>query len=177
MAKFEDLIERVREVDEDLADELEEFKGSSLREKAKQADEAIARAEAAEKRVAELESAPKRREAFEKYGIDFDSLRKAERDLLEKYDGEITDEAIAEFVEQNELPVIESDGGETTEESDAEKIAGTAQRAGANGSRTPKVTPTDVSGWAADRWVRFAEANPDAAEALRRGETVTGVTG
>lgn len=177
MAKFEDVLERVRDLDEDLATELEEFKGSSLRKKAEERDSFETRVKELEAEVAKRDEAPKRQQAFEKYGIDFDALRPAEKRLLDVYDGELTDEAIAELVEENELPITESDTGEDDQDrSDADRIVENARRPN-QGSRVPKLTPEIVADWPIDRWVRFADANPDAAEVLRRGESVIGVTG
>ena len=180
MGDYEDILEQLREgtIDgEEAADRLDKFKGSSLRKKAEEAEAAVKERDELKAKVEAFEAAPKRQAAFEKAGIDFEALRPAEKALLEKYDGELTDEAIAELVEQNELPLVEEGGSDEEPDTDAERIASTAKRAGANGGRSPQVTPTDVAEWPADRWVKFAEANPDAAEALRRGETVTGVTG
>lgn len=178
--KFEDILDEVRDLDPEIAAELEAFKASSLRTKASERDEFERRALEAEEKVKKLEGASARDKAFGEYGIDFENLRPLERTALESYDGELTPEAIGEFVEKNQLPLTESSStteeSESEEESGARQIARTAQRAGANGSRVPKVTPEDVASWPADKWVRFADANPDAAEALRRGEEVTGVT-
>lgn len=179
MGEYEDILEQLREESisgEEAAERLEKFSATTLRKKAGERDSFEQRNKELEEELASLKAAPKRREAFEKYGIDFDALRPAEKRMLEQYDGELTDEAIAELVEQNELPTTESEEGEEEEESPAEKITAAARR-GASGSRVPKVTPEEVAEWPADKWVRFADANPDAAEALRRGEQVTGVTG
>jgi hypothetical protein len=178
MGRYEDLLEQVAELDSELAKELESFSGSGLRKQLAEAQERAKRAEELEAEVSALKAGPAREKAFREYGIDFNQLSKLERKALESYDGELTPEAIGTFVEENELPVTAAEGGETEEEqSDARRMASQAQRAGTNGGRTPQLSPEDVSSWAADKWVRFAEANPDAAEALRRGETVTGVTG
>lgn len=180
MGEYEDVLEQLREgtIDgEEAADRLDKFKGSSLRKKAEEAETAIRERDELKAKVEVFEAAPKRQAAFEKAGIDFEALRPAEKALIEKYDGELTDEAIAELVETNELPLVEEGEADAEPDTDAERIAGTAKRAGANGGRSPQVTPDMVGEWPADRWVKFAEANPDAAEALRRGETVTGVTG
>jgi hypothetical protein len=180
MGEYEDVLEEIREgtiSGEDAAERLEKFKATSLRKKAEERDEFEKRATEAEAKVEALESVPKRQAAFEKAGIDFEALRPAEKALIEQYDGEITDEAIAELVEANELPLVEEDPADAEPDTDAERIAGTAKRAGANGGRSPQLTPGDIGDWTADRWVKFADANPDAAEALRQGKTVTGVTG
>lgn len=180
MGEYEEILEQLREgtIDaEDAAERLEKYKGSSLRKKAEEAEAAVKERDELKAKVEAFEAAPKRQAAFDKAGIDFEALRPAEKALLEKYDGELTDEAIAELVEANELPLVEEDDSDKEPDTDAERIAGTAKRAGANGGRSPQITPDMVGEWAADRWVKFADANPDAAEALRRGETVTGVTG
>lgn len=179
MGEYEDILEQLREgsIDGDeAAERLERFSATSLRKKAGERDDFERKARELEEKLAKIEAVPKRREAFEKYGIDFEGLRPAEKRLLEQYDGELTDEAIAELVEQNDLPTIEAQApAETEGENQAAKIAEVAQR-GPSGSRVPKVTPADVAEWPADKWVRFSQENPDAAEALRQGKEVTGVT-
>jgi hypothetical protein len=180
MGEYEDVLEELREgtIDgEEAAERLGKFKGSSLRKKAEERDEFEKRATEAEAKVESLESIPKRQAAFEKAGIDFEALRPAEKALIEQYDGEITDEAIAELVEVNELPLVDEGGSDEEPDTDAERIVSSAKRAGANGGRSPQITPGDIADWTAERWVKFADANQDAAEALRQGKTVTGVTG
>lgn len=179
MGEYEEILEQLREgtIDaEDAAERLEKFKGSSLRKKAEEAEAAAKERDELKAKVEAYEAAPKRQAAFEKAGIDFEALRPAEKALLEKYDGELTDEAIAELVEQNELPLVEEGGTEEEPPTDAERIAAGAKRRGADGGRSPQITPDDVGSWPADKWVKFADANPDAAEALRQGKTVTGVS-
>jgi hypothetical protein len=175
------VLERLREEGgfEDEVEILEKYSKGRLREAAGRSKELEEKVATLEAELAKRDEAPKRREAFEKYGIDFDGLRPAEKALLEKYDGELTDEAIADLVEANELPLREPDEGsdEESEEEPARKIADAARRAGANGSGKSSLSPADIADWPADRWVRFADANPDAAEALRQGKTVVGVTG
>lgn len=179
MDEYSEVIERLRDeggFDDEIA-VLEKFEKGSLRKQAGRSTELEARVKELEGEIAKRDEAPKRQEALQKYGIDFDALRPAEKRLLASYEGELTDEAIGALVEENDLPVVDSAQEESEEEpSDAEKIAGAARRAGSNGSGANKIEPGDIAGWSADRWVRFAEANPDAAEALRQGKTVTGVT-
>lgn len=48
----------------------------------------------------------------------------------------------------------------------------------ANGSETPSssiITPALVAEWAPDKWVKFSESHPDAAEMLKRGQEVRGI--
>lgn len=47
--------------------------------------------------------------------------------------------------------------------------------AGAEGTDAGTLTPESVSSWPMDKLLRLKESNPDAFEALKRGETVRGV--
>lgn len=180
MAKLDELIEELRESDrEDDAQELEKLKGSTLRTKAAKADELEKERDQLAAKVAELETAPKRTKAFEEYGIDLGNLSKAERALLEKYDGELDSDSIGALVEEFELPVNESSTNETdtNEAPAAAKIAQAARRSqdGGSGNKAATVTPQDANGWAIDKQLRFAQQHPDEWEQLKRGETVVGV--
>lgn len=181
MAKFEELIERVQDLDEDLAAEFDEFKSSSLRKKAGERDALEAKVRELEATLAERDAGPAREKAFKDFGVDYDALRPAERKLLAGFKDELTEEVISKFVEENELPLIEgegegSEGTEGEETPPAERVARAARTAGNNGRNVPQITPGDVAEWSMEKWIRFADANRDAAEALKRGETVTGVT-
>lgn len=172
MAKFEDLLERVRDLDEDLAAEFEEFSGSNLRKKAQEAESAIRERDELKAENERLKAAPQRRAAFEKAGVDFDALRKAERALLENYDGEMTEEALAEFIEENEFPVIEG-SEEEAEETPAQEITRVARRGGGRAKGPTVLTPEDTMDWSTEKLFELREKDPDAYEALKRGESAT----
>ena len=176
MAKFEDVLERVRDLDEDLAAELEEFKASNLRQKAAERDALEAERNALKAELDEMKSRPAREKAFREYGVDLDQLSKLERKAIEAYDGELTAEAIASFVEENEIAVVESEQEDQAEESGAETIVRTAKRAGAQGSRAPVIKPEDTEDWSTQKLMEFRGKHPEEFEALKRGEAVTGVT-
>lgn len=60
-----------------------------------------------------------------------------------------------------------------------EELAGQAEinnaAAGATGTAAGQLTAEMVSSWPTDKLLRLKESNPDAFEALKRGETVNGV--
>lgn len=175
MARLDDLIDELREQGrEDDAEELEKLSGSQLRKKA-------GRAEALEKELAEakaevesLKRGPAARKAFEDYGVDTSSLSKAERKVLESYDGELTEEAIGQLVEEYDLPVVASDEGDGDAEPAAQRVAQAARSSeSGRGKTVPQVKPSDVAEWPMEKKLGFADKNPEAWEALKRGETVT----
>lgn len=181
MAKLDDLIEELREQGrEEDAEELEKLSGSTLRKKAGNADRLEKELADTKAKLDALEKGPKVRKAFEKAGVDFESLSRLERKALEGYDGDLDEEAVEAFIEENELSVTD-ESAEGDEEKDAEpaaaKVAKAARRSDSSkgGSAIPKIAPGDVKEWAMDKRVAFADANPEAWEALKSGQTVTGV--
>ncbi len=181
MAKLDELIEELREDGrEDDAKELESLRGSSLRKKAGEAEKLSKENESLKAKLEGLEKAPKIRDAFEKYGVDLSTLSKLERKAIEAYDGELDEDAIATFVEDNELPVGE-EGEKPDEATDdkpaAQRVAQAARQSGeGRGNKAPKITPDDAEKWQADKWMSFKGDHPEEAEALMRGEEVVGVT-
>lgn len=176
MAKYEDLIDRVRDLDEELAEELEAFKGSSLRKAAERSTELESENVALKAKLTELEEAPKREQAFRDYGVDLDGLKPAEKQVLKslKLDGELTQERISEIVREYEFPMIE--GSQSTEgegPSAAEVVSRAAQNPG-QAARATTLTPADMSEWATDKLMRFREKYHEEFEALKKGESVTG---
>ena len=184
MGLLEDLIDEMREQGrEDEAGELEKLKGSNLRKKAGDTDRLAKENESLKAENEALKRGPKVRSAFEKAGVDFGSLSKLERKALEAYDGETDEDAIADFLEENEIDLgkgddSDEDGGEPDEKDEepkAAKVARAARSAGAGKNPSSKITADTVSQWSMEQKLQFADDNPDAWEALKRGETVTGV--
>lgn len=178
MARLDDLIEEYRtDGRDDDAEELEKLRGSTLRQKA-------SRTEALEKELADLKSeneslkrGPEARKAFEDYGIDLENLSKAEQKVLEAYDGDLTAEAISKVVEEYELPTTSEDAG-GDEKPAAERVAQAARNSeSGRGKKAPTLAPSEVSEWSMEKRVGFADAHPEAWEALKRGETVTRPSG
>jgi hypothetical protein len=181
--KYEDILADLRSgaVDpEEAADELEQGYGKSqLREQAgkaaafeKERDEALAK-------VAALEKAPVRDKAFRDYGIDFENLRPAEREQVERYDGEFDAEKIGEFVERYDLPTIQA-GTEGEGEEPPPKAAGVVAAARSAPARQQRgegtqITAEMVGTWDAEKWLRFKKEHPDAAETILQGQVVTGI--
>lgn len=183
MAKLDDLIEELREDGrEDDAEELEKLRGSSLRKKAGDAERLQKELDSVKAENESLKRGPKVRAAFEKAGVDFASLSKLERKALEAYDGEVDEDAIADFLEENEIDLDRGseseDEGEEPEAKDEEpkaaKVAKAARRSGERKDPT-RITPEQANEWSAEKRIAFLDEHPDEYEALLRGETVTGV--
>lgn len=179
MATLDELIEELRDQGrEEDAGELEKLSGSTLRKKAQDADKFEKQLADAIAKVERLERAPKAEKAFKDAGVDFDQLSKLERKAIESYAGELDEEAIGSFIEENELSVEEGsdEGSDDDEEPAAAKVAKAARRSddGKRGSKTPKVSPEDISKMPMDERFAFREANPETWDRLMRGETVTG---
>lgn len=178
MAKLDELIDELREDGrEDDASELEKLRGSTLRKQAEAASKLQSELESVKAKLEAVEKAPKVRSAFEKYGVDLDSLSKLERRAVENYDGDLDEDAIAAFVEENELAVAERDDQEQEEAPAAERVAQAARTsAQGRGGKAPKITPDEASEWNAGKWMAFKQEHPQEAEALMRGEEVVGLT-
>jgi hypothetical protein len=182
MAKLDDLIEELRnDGREEDAEELEKLRGSELRKKAEKAAALEKERDELKQKLEKVEKTPKVRDAFAKAGVDLDSLSKLERKAIENYDGDLDEDAIGDFIEENELPVVAAgDEGEQSgeEEPAAKKVAQAARRSGEGrgGSNAPTITPDDAAAWSADKWADFHDNHPEEAEALMRGEKVVGLT-
>jgi len=179
--KFEEILEDIRrEGLEDLADELEAGYGkSALREQAAKVPELERALAEAQAKLERLEKAPLKEKAFRDYGVDWDALRPLERSAIEAYEGELTPERIAEFVETHQLPTRPATEAETgsTEAPAAAAVVEAARRAPAGRvGQGPRITPDDVRGWPSDKWLRFRQEHPEAAEQILKGQTVTGIT-
>lgn len=179
MATLDDLIEELTEQGrEDDVAELEKLRGSTLRKKAGDAErleKELADAKAENER---LKRGPKVHEAFRKAGIDFESLSKLERKAIESYEGDLDDEDIESFIEENELSVKDEASDEDEpkdEEPAAAKVAKAARRSGERKGDPTKITPEEANEWSAEKRLAFYDEHPDEYEQLLRGETVTGV--
>lgn len=71
----------------------------------------------------------------------------------------------------DEQPVVSED-----EQAAIDRQAAVGQ-GGEPPSQTGVLKPDEVSQWPVDKLIKFHEAHPDAYEALKRGEVVTGLTG
>lgn len=176
MSRLDDLIAELQEQgrDEDV-EELEKLSGSTLRKKAAEAEKLERENAELKAQIEKAAKAPAIKKAFEEYGVNLDELSKLERKAIESYDGEVDEEAIAAFVEDNELPLIPNAGNQEGEEpAPAERISAAARNSGRTATATIK--PTDLAGMSMDRMLALRDAHPDEWEALKRGETVTGIT-
>ena len=89
-----------------------------------------------------VERQPKRDEAFRKAGLDFDSLRKADKALLDgfSWDGDEPDpEQVKTFIAEWELPITEGTEGET----DESLTTPASGRIGQEASRNPGAKPSE----------------------------------
>lgn len=182
MGEYEDRVERLREEGlDEYADFFEGFSGSNLRKKAERTEALEREKKELEARVRTLEQAPQIEEAFRKAGVDYEALRPAERKLLANLEvedvGALTEEYVSKVIADNELPIVEGTPPGEGEEPNAARVVAAANAAprGAAASRA-QITPEDAAGWSTDKWVRFGEKHPEEKEALKRGETVTGIT-
>lgn len=180
MGAYEDAVEQLRDQGlDDLAEVFEGFTASNLRKKAARADQLEREKAELESRMKRIETRPKLEDAFRKAGVDFDSLRPAEREAIFalEVEDEITDQFVADVVSKYELPTAEGlEAGEAEEEPGAAQVAAAAvsapqRRAGG----TTTLSPEDVSDWSTDKLMRLREAHPNEFEALKRGETVHGI--
>ena len=175
MARYEDLLEQLKELgQDDLADQFDQFSATNLRKKASERDEALTRAETAERELNTLKTLPRREEALKRAGIDLDQLRPAERELIRgrQFEGdEPSEQEIETLVKEYQLPVhkVDQQGQQQTA---AGAIAGQAMAAPAGGTNvgTQVVNKATTADWTTETWVRFVKEHPEASEALRRGE-------
>lgn len=176
MADLDALIEELRtDGREDDAAELEKLRGSSLRKQAGEAEKLRKERDELQAKVESFEAAPKRTKAFQDYGIDLDGLSKAERRVLEAYDGELDREAIAAFVDEFDLPLAEGTEEESGDEEPAAKKVADAAKKNPSTRGVPRITAEDANGWSTEKLLRFQEQHGAEFEALKRGETVTGI--
>ena len=176
MAKLDDLIEELRDQGRDSdADELEQLRGSSLRKKAAKADEYEGKVRELQAQLEEMQLAPKREAALRAYGVALEDLRPAEREVLSSLKGELTAEAIGELVEKYGLPIVEEHQEQDERPPAAAQVAQVARKAGRTG-QAPVITPEDVGTWSTEKLLRLKEQHPEEFEALKRGETVSGIT-
>lgn len=86
----------------------EAFKSSKLRAVIAEKEAEIARLKPFEAQVTKLEKAPKLAEAFKQVGVDFDSLPKYAKAIVENFDGDLADaDAVSAYASEWELPTSE----------------------------------------------------------------------
>lgn len=174
MGKYEDLLEQVKSYDEDLATDLGSFAGSTLRKKAEERDAIARERDELQSRIEKMEKAPEKQKAFQDYGVEIDALKPLERQAIEAYEGDLDEDAIAEFVSTNDLSVSRSEEGE--EEPEAGKVVRQATTGtGTPGGGQTTLKPEAVREWPIDKMQRFMKEHPQEWEHLKRGETVVGV--
>jgi hypothetical protein len=114
------------------------------------------------------------RSLFEEAGLDLDRLSRPERVAVAGYDGDQTPDAVADFVEQNGLPLAARQAAER-DVSPAEVIARAARNSHVGSDHRASITPDDAAKWSVEKTLDFIARQPDKWDELTRGRTVNGV--
>jgi hypothetical protein len=181
MGEYEDTVARLRQQGlDDEADVFEKFTATQLRQKAEKTDTLERENEQLRKENRGLVVAPKKDAALRAAGVDLEALRPADRQVLAglEFEGdEPSDEWIAKTVADLQLPIIEGSQqlGEVAPNAAAVVNTATNAPAGGNAPSSGIVTPIDAANWSTEYSAKWAEDHPEAWEALKRGEEVTGV--
>jgi len=188
MGKFEDALEQLRAQqleDESPLEILEGYAGSNLRKQAEKAPALEKENEDLRAENRKLKVGPKVTEALTKAGVDFEALRKAEKELiegLEPDDDEPTEDWVAKVIGEYELPVREDfpprpDGGEGEKEPNAAGVVRQAMRAPTGGSTLGSGIDLKVyNSWPEAKRLTFRKEHPEEHKKLRQGEVVTGIS-
>lgn len=123
-----------------------------------------------------MKRVPDLRAAFKEAGLDVEARNEDGsykhpafvRNIVEGYEGELEPEKISAFIQENELPA----GQAGTGESQARDIVNHATAAPATGGSRTTLTPEVVSQWSTEKLLDLQKKDPDAFEALKRGESV-----
>lgn len=183
--KFEEIVNDLRtgRIDADeAADQLEPWKKSSLMEELDGLREQAKKVPDLEAENKALKLAPARDKAFREFGVDLENLRALERDAIERYDGELETEKIAQYVERWELPLAQAGGqqaggGEPLPNAAAVAAAARSAPAGGRpGQGGPTLSPKEVASWPQDKRTRLIDTHPAEYERLMKGETLVGFT-
>lgn len=145
-----------------------------------------------EKEVADLKRGPARLKALKDAGVDIDDLSRAEEKAIESltWDGDEPDpKEIEKFIEEYDLPLKEEgdeddetddDEGSSSEEEEKPKSKGRRMadqtRRNTGGGKASTITPADFAKLSQDARIAFVRKHPDAAEQLKQGKEVSGIT-
>lgn len=184
--KYDEVLEAIEngelEGDEAVA-ELKRFSTSTLKEQAEKVPTLEKERDEWKTKAEKFEKAPVREQAFRDASIDFDSLRPLEREAIENYDGELSIDKVAAFIEEKGLPTVQGSITEPVELPAAAGVAAAARQApSGKGQANVKIDPADLekrmaSGEiSAEKWATFMEAHPEEAEMLMRNKTVVGLS-
>jgi hypothetical protein len=160
----------------DLADRLEPFSATQLRQKAGKADELERELSRTKSELEEIRTLPQKEQAFRDAGVDFASLRPAEAELIRnsKIDGEINAEWAEKLVEKYQLPVGEM--APPPGDSGASQMVDQARSAPmGGGKRGSTITPDQLDEWDMPTRQKFRKEHPDAWQMLGDGKEVTGI--
>lgn len=164
-------------ISEDHLDEFRELIGTkTLREQNAQLAAEAKKVPDLEKRLAKFENADKVREAFEKQGLDWealDDLPLLVKESVESF-GEFEDEEkVAQFIERNKLPTVESSEATGGEESGAAAVAEHAQRSSRDGGHSKTtISAKDIAEWSPDKIASFQADHPELYQKALEGESV-----
>lgn len=176
MARFEELLEQVREQDEGLAEELEAFKGSTLRKKAEERDAFEAENKELRQQLDEGLVVPKVEKAFKDAGVDLDALRPLEKEqlaALRPENGEPSEEWARGLAEKYQFPLGEGASVEETPPASAAVASQARTQATVTSTGTTTLTPESIQDWSTEKLMKLMEKDNEAYEALMRGETAT----
>jgi hypothetical protein len=178
MGEYEDHLARLRdEGHDDLAEYFQQFEASTLRKKAAERDQFEKDLGSTRGELERMKKAPKREEAFRKAGVNFEELRTAEKEVLQRLDwegDEPSEEWVAQQVEKYGFPTSAPEG-EDEEETGAQRVAAQARSAPARVKGGTTLSPEDTQDWPIEKLLKFQEKYPEQWDALKRGETVSGV--
>lgn len=124
-------------------------------------------------KLEQFETAPKRKEALKRVGIDYDALPKYGQKALDGIPAEDLDnlEKVAEFVQNEGFEAnLQTEQEDTGEQSGAEQIVAFDSSMGSGTPAKGKVTPDVYASWSPEKRRDFQQKNPEATEALKRGE-------
>lgn len=180
MSDYDELMDRLKEEgrDED-AEVLEKYSATQLRQKAKRADELERDLERLKKENFELVVVPKKEEAFRRAGVDFDSLRPAEQEIIRnlQFEGDAPSEQwVADQISKYQFPTAGGGAGADSPAAGVVAAARSAPTGGARGTGASGVITPEVAGeWSMEKRIKFMNEHPDEYEALLQGEEVTGI--
>jgi hypothetical protein len=180
MGEYEDTVAKLRQQGlDDEADVFEKFTATQLRQKAERADSLERENEQLKGENRQLRVEPKKQQALRAAGVDLGSLRPADKQVIASLDfegDEPSEDWVAKTIADLQLPI--TDG--TTQTGEPPNAAGVVQTAtnapGGSGTSSGTITPETVAGWSTEQTVAWKEKNPEAWEALKRGEEVVGAT-
>lgn len=154
-------------LDDSYIDRLKKWSGSPLR---KERNDALQKATALEERLAKAE-AKTLESTFTNLGITVKPTALRLPDDLDVLDeAKVREWAVEQGLAEPPPPDTPDD------EAAAHERVVAAGTGAAGGTKPQTIAPDDVEEWSMDKRIAFKEKHPEAFEALKRGESVSGVT-